>query len=87
MVVKTDFLWRSRSIWEVTNPTIITGGCTRISISEGCFLYNYITVTQLGEFEVKIYDIKGKVVKQVGASNSVKIHLQSGVYFVEVLNR
>jgi hypothetical protein len=65
----------------ITNPTIITGGCPRTSISEGC----YITVTQPREFEVKIYDIKGKVVKRVVASNSVKIHLQSGIYFVEVL--
>jgi len=77
----------------ITNPTIITGGCPTTSISEGCFSNNstislgkgYITVTQPGEFEVKIYDIKGKVVKRVGASNSVKIHLQSGIYFVEVL--
>jgi peptide deformylase len=68
-------------LWEVTNPTIITGGCPTNSISEGCFSNNYIAVTQPGEFEVKIYDIKGKVVKRVGASNSVKIHPQSGIYF------
>jgi hypothetical protein len=39
------FLRRSRSIREVTNPTIITGGCQTTSFSEGC----YITVTQPGE--------------------------------------
>jgi hypothetical protein len=39
-----------------------------------------------GEFEVKVYNVSGVLVKSVKGKNEVKIELSRGVYFVEVIS-
>jgi hypothetical protein len=45
-----------------------------------------IKVSGSGEFEVKVYNVSGVVVKSVKGKNEVKIELSRGVYFVEVVS-
>ncbi len=45
-----------------------------------------IKVSGSGEFEVKVYNVSGGVVKSVKGKNEVKIELSRGVYFVEVVS-
>jgi len=47
----------------------------------------HITVSSVGEFRVKIYDVRGNVVKDVEGKGVLRISLKKGVYFVEVLSR
>jgi len=44
-----------------------------------------IKVSGFGEFEVKVYNVSGGVVKSARGKNEVKIELSRGVYFVEVV--
>jgi hypothetical protein len=39
-----------------------------------------------GEFEVKVYNVSGGVVKSARGKNEVKLELSRGVYFVEVIS-
>jgi hypothetical protein len=45
-----------------------------------------IKVIGSGEFEVKVYNVSGVMVKSVKGKNEVKIDLSRGVYFVEVIS-
>jgi hypothetical protein len=45
-----------------------------------------IKVSKSGEFEVKVYNVSGVVVKSVKGKNEVKLELSRGVYFVEVIS-
>jgi len=82
-----------------TSPTLsVSEPCPSSSISEeqrfdGCFAdvlrvgKGHITVSSVGEFRVKIYDVSGNVVKDVEGRGVLRISLKKGVYFVEVLSR
>ncbi len=45
-----------------------------------------IKVSGSGEFEVKVYNVSGVMVKSVKGKNEVKLELSRGVYFVEVVS-
>jgi hypothetical protein len=65
-----------------------------IGISESCQITSGlippykggIKVSRSGEFEVKVYDVSGSIVKSVKGKNEVKLELSRGVYFVEVIS-
>jgi len=82
----------------VTSPTLSVSEPCPISISEeqrfdGCFAdvlrvgKGHITVSSVGEFRVKVYDVSGNVVKDVEGKGVLRISFKKGVYFVEVLSR
>jgi len=82
----------------VTSPTLSVSEPCSLSISEeqrfdGCFAdvlrvgKGHITVSSVGEFRVKIYDVSGNVVKDVEGKGVLRISLKKGVYFVEVVSR
>jgi len=83
----------------VTSPTLsVSEPCPSSSISEGqrfdgCFAdvlrvgKGHITVSSIGEFRVKIYDVSGNVVKDVEGKGVLRISLKKGIYFVEVLSK
>ena len=81
-----------------TSPTLAVSEPCPLSISEGqrfdgCFAdvlrvgKGHITVSSIGEFRVKVYDVSGNVVKDVEGRGVLRISLKKGVYFVEVLSR
>jgi len=78
----------------VKTPTITVYEPCPLSISESCqiasgliTLYKGgIKITKSGEFEVKVYNVSGGVVKSAKGENEVKIELSRGVYFVEVVS-
>jgi len=81
-----------------TSPTLAVSEPCPLSISEGqrfdgCFAdvlrvgKGHITVSSIGEFRVKIYDVSGNVVKDVEGKGVLRISLKKGVYFVEVVSR
>ncbi len=84
----------------VTSPTLIVNDRCLLSddnelgISESCkpvsgLITPYkggIKVSGSGEFEVKVYNVSGGVVKSVKGKNEVKLELSRGVYFVEVVS-
>jgi hypothetical protein len=43
-------------------------------------------VSRSGEFEVKVYNVSGGIVKSVKGKDEVKLDLSRGVYFVEVIS-
>jgi hypothetical protein len=45
-----------------------------------------IKVSRSGEFEVKVYNVSGVMVKSAKGKNEVKLDLSRGVYFVEVIS-
>jgi hypothetical protein len=45
-----------------------------------------IKVSGSGEFEVKVYNVSGVMVKSVKGKDEVKLELSRGVYFVEVVS-
>jgi hypothetical protein len=45
-----------------------------------------IKVSGSGEFEVKVYNVSGVMVKSARGKNEVKLELSRGVYFVEVIS-
>ena len=86
----------------VTSPTPTTNSpCPlssegELSVEEGTSVCSndvlrvgkgHITVSSMGEFRVKIYDVSGNVVKDVEGKGVLRISLKKGVYFVEVLSR
>ena len=78
----------------VTSPTITVSEPCPFSISESCQITSGlitpykggIKVSGSGEFEVKVYNVSGVMVKSVKGTNEVKIELSRGVYFVEVVS-
>ncbi len=84
----------------VTSPTLtVSTPCplsddNELGISESCkpvsgLITPYkggIKVIGSGEFEVKVYNVSGGIVKSVKGKNEVKIDLPRGVYFVEVVS-
>jgi len=84
----------------VTSPTLSSSQVCVLSlddnvgISESCkpvsgLITPYkggIKVSRSGEFEVKVYNVSGVMVKSVKGSNEVKLELSRGVYFVEVVS-
>jgi hypothetical protein len=84
----------------VTSPTLIVSEVCVLSfddnvgISESCkpasgLITPYkggIKVSGSGEFEVKVYNVSGGVVKSIKGKNEVKLDLSRGVYFVEVIS-
>ena len=82
----------------VTSPTLAVSEPCSLSISEeqrfdGYFAdvlrvgKGHITVSSMGEFRVKIYDVSGNVVKDVEGKGVLRISLKKGVYFVEVVSK
>jgi hypothetical protein len=78
----------------VTSPTLTVSEPCPLSISESYQIISGIItpykggikVRGSGEFEVKVYNVSGGVVKSVKGKNEVKIELSRGVYFVEVVS-
>jgi len=84
----------------VTSPTLtVNAPCplsddNELGISESCkpisgIITPYkggIKITKSGEFEVKVYNVSGVMVKSVKGKNEVKLELPRGVYFVEVVS-
>jgi hypothetical protein len=78
----------------ITSPTLTVSEPCPLSISESCQIASGlitpykggIKITKSGEFEVKVYNISGVMVKSVKGKNEVKIELSRGVYFVEVVS-
>jgi hypothetical protein len=84
----------------VTSPTpTVNAPCplsddNELGISESCqpvsgliTLYKGgIKVSGSGEFEVKVYNVSGVMVKSVKGKDEVKLELSKGVYFVEVVS-
>jgi hypothetical protein len=83
----------------VTSPTLtVSAPCplsddNELGISESCkpvsgIITPYkggIKVSGSGEFEVKVYNVSGVMVKSVKGKDEVKFELSRGVYFVEVV--
>jgi hypothetical protein len=79
----------------VTSPTLtVSEPCPFLSISESCqvvigLITPYkggIKVSESGEFEVKVYNVSGVMVKSIKGKDEIKIELSRGVYFVEVVS-
>jgi hypothetical protein len=78
----------------VTSPTLTVSSPCPLSISEFCQPVSGIItqhkggikVSGSGEFDVKVYNVSGGMVKSVKGKNEVKIELSRGVYFVEVVS-
>jgi uncharacterized protein YuzE len=78
----------------VTSPTLGGFSLCPLSISEFCqpvsgIITPYkggIKVIGSGEFEVKVYNVSGVMVKSIKGKNEVKLELSRGVYFVEVIS-
>jgi hypothetical protein len=77
-----------------TSPTLTVSELCPLSISEFCqpvsgIITQYkggIKVRGSGEFEVKVYNVSGVMVKSIKGKNEVKLELSRGVYFVEVFS-
>jgi uncharacterized delta-60 repeat protein len=78
----------------VTSPTLNVSSPCPLSISEFCQVVSGlitpykggIKVRGSGEFEVKVYNVSGGVVKSARGKNEIKLELSRGVYFVEVVS-
>jgi hypothetical protein len=78
----------------VTSPTITVFEPCFLSISESCQIASGIItpykggikVSKSGEFEVKVYNVSGVMVKSIKGKDEVKLELSRGVYFVEVVS-
>jgi hypothetical protein len=76
----------------VTSPTLTVSEPCPSSISESCQIASGlitpykggIKVSRFGEFEVKVYNVSGGIVKSIKGKDEVKLELSRGVYFVEV---
>jgi hypothetical protein len=77
----------------ITSPTPTVSVPCFSTISEFCQITSGlitpykggIKVRGSGEFEVKVYNVSGVMVKSIKGENVVKIELSRGVYFVEVV--
>jgi hypothetical protein len=85
---------------DTTSPTLtVSEVCVlsfddNVGISESCkpvsgLITQYkggIKVSRSGEFEVKVYNVSGVMVKSIKGKDEVKLELPRGVYFVEVVS-
>jgi hypothetical protein len=77
-----------------TSPSLMILIPCPSNISESCQIASGIItpykggikVSGSGEFEVKVYNVSGVMVKSLKGKNEVKIELSRGVYFVEVIS-
>ncbi len=77
----------------ITSPTLTVSEPCPLSISESCkpvsgLITPYkggIKVSKSGEFEVKVYNVSGVMVKSIKGKEEVRLELSRGVYFVEVV--
>jgi hypothetical protein len=78
----------------VTSPTLTVSVPCPLSISESCQIASGlitpykggIKVSKSREFEVKVYNVSGGMVKSIKGKDEVKLDLSRGVYFVEVIS-
>ena len=78
----------------ITSPTLTVYEPCPLSISESCqitrgLITPYkggIKITKSGEFEVKVYNVSGVMVKSIKGKDEIKLELSRGVYFVEVIS-
>jgi TolB-like protein len=78
----------------ITSPTLTVLEPCPLSISESCQIASGlitpykggIKVSKSGEFEVKVYNVSGVLVKSVKGKDEVKLELSRGLYFVEVIS-
>jgi hypothetical protein len=78
----------------VTTPDLTVSSPCPLSISEPCqcvsgLITPYkggIKVSVSGDFEIKVHNVSGGIVKSVKGKNEVKLELSRGVYFVEVVS-
>jgi len=78
----------------VTSPTPTVHEPCFLSISESCQITSGIItpykggikITKSGEFEVKVYNVSGVMVKSMKGKDEVRLELSRGVYFVEVVS-
>ncbi len=78
----------------VTSPTLTVSEPCFLSISESCQVVSGlitpykggIKVIRSGEFEVKVYNVSGVMVKSIKGKDEAKLELTRGVYFVEVVS-
>jgi hypothetical protein len=78
----------------ITFPALTVSEPCPLSISESCQIASGlitpykggIKVSGSGEFEVKVYNVSGGIVKSIKGKNEVKLELSRGVYFVEVVS-
>jgi hypothetical protein len=92
-VSSVSFTVNSVSI-TVTSPTLTVSEPCPLSISESCQIASGlitpykggIKVRGSGEFEVKVYNVSGVMVKSIKGKDEVKLELSRGVYFVEVIS-
>ncbi len=78
----------------ITSPTLTVSEPCPLSISESCQIASGIItpykggikVSGSGEFEVKVYNVSGGIVKSIKGKDEVKLELSRGVYFVEVVS-
>jgi len=78
----------------ITSPTLTVSEPCPLSISESCQIASGIItpykggikVRGSGEFEVKVYNVSGVMVKSTKGKDEVKLELSRGVYFVEVVS-
>jgi hypothetical protein len=78
----------------VTSPTLTVSSPCPLSISEFCQPVSGIItqhkggikVSGSGEFDVKVYNVSGGIVKSIKGKNEVNLELSRGVYFVEVVS-
>jgi len=78
----------------VTSPTPTVHEPCPLSISESCQIASGIItpykggikVRGSGEFEVKVYNVSGVMVKSAKGKDEVRLELSRGVYFVEVIS-
>jgi hypothetical protein len=78
----------------VTSPTLAVSVICFLTISESCQIASGlitpykggIKITKSGEFEVRVYNVSGVMVKSIKGKDEVKLELSRGVYFVEVVS-
>jgi hypothetical protein len=78
----------------VTSPTLTVSEPCPSTISESCQIASGlitpykggIKITKSGEFEVKVYNVSGVMVKSIKGKDEVKLEPSRGVYFVEVVS-
>jgi uncharacterized delta-60 repeat protein len=78
----------------ITSPTLTVSVTCFSTISESCQITSGlitpykggIKVSKSGEFEVKVYNVSGGIVKSIKGKDEVKLELSRGVYFVEVVS-
>ncbi len=80
----------------ITSPSLTVNSPCPLSTLEdhrfdGCYVdvldvgRGQISVKMAGEFVVKIYDVKGSLVKEVKGKDRMSVKLERGVYFAEII--